>query len=127
LRGEAANPEAVCANYAALLKSRPPDFAVLEMGIDPPDCDSAAVNVIELNEAYRRQQVRDGAFAELEDVPTKALSLTRQTIMNCEKLFLIAPESHRQNTESRAASILRSHPNARFFLDREAALTCKPL
>ena len=77
LRGEAANPEAVCANYAALLKSRPPDFAVLEMGIDPPDCDSAAVNVIELNEAYRRQQVRDGAFAELEefiDTPVKYYS-----------------------------------------------------
>src|SRR5262249_2354497 len=32
LRGEAANPEAVCVNYTALLKSRPPDFAVLELG-----------------------------------------------------------------------------------------------
>ncbi len=134
LRGEAANPEAVCANYAALLKSRPPDFAVLEMGIDSPDYDSAAVNVVELNQAYCRQQVRDGAFARLEDVPAKALSLTLPTIMNCEKLFLIAPESRQQNTdlesliaESPAASILRSHPNALLFLDREAAFICKLL
>ena len=34
LRGEAANPEAVCANYAALLKSRPPDFAILNLSED---------------------------------------------------------------------------------------------
>lgn len=141
LRGEAANPEAVCANYAAKLKSRPPDFAVLGIGenghlafIDPPVCDfqdSAAVKIVELDETCRQQQVNDGAFARLEEVPSRALSLTIPTIMACEKLFVIVPGSRKQKairdvlegaiTESCPASILRTHPNAHLFLDREAA------
>ena len=146
LRGEAANPEAVCANYTAKLKSRPPDFAVLGIGenahlafIDPPVCDfgiqakagPAAVKIVELDETCRQQQVNDGAFAKLEDVPKHALSLTIPTIMACEKLFVIVPGDRKQNavrdalegviTESCPASILRTHPNAHLFLDRDAA------
>jgi glucosamine-6-phosphate deaminase len=141
LRGEAANPEAVCANYAARLKSRPPDFAVLGIGenghlafIDPPVCDfndSMAVIIVELDEACRQQQVHDGAFAKLEDVPSRALSLTIPTIMACERLFVIVPGVRKQIAvrdaiegpiaESCPASILRTHPNAHLFLDREAA------
>lgn len=141
LRGEAANPEAVCANYAALLKSRPPDFAVLGIGenghlafIDPPVCDfqdPVAVKLVELDETCRRQQVHDGAFAKLEEVPSQALSLTISTIMACEKLFVIVPGSRKQKaihdavegaiTESCPASILQTHSNARLFLDRDAA------
>jgi len=141
LRGEAANPEAVCANYAALLKSRPPDFAVLGIGenghlafIDPPVCDfhdPAAVKIVELDETCRQQQINDGAFTKLDDVPVRALSLTIPTIMACEKLFVIVPGSRKQNAvrdaiegpiaESCPASILRTHPNVHLFLDREAA------
>jgi glucosamine-6-phosphate deaminase len=141
LRGEAANPEAVCANYAANLKSRPPDFAVLGIGenghlafIDPPVCDfndPAAVKIVELDEVCRQQQVHDGAFAKLEDVPKQALSLTIPTIMACEKLFVIVPGGRKQSavrnaiagpiTESCPASILRTHPNGHLFLDAEAA------
>jgi len=141
LRGEAANPEAVCANYAAKLKSRPPDFAVLGIGenghlafIDPLVCDfhdAAAVRIVELDEACRQRQVNDGAFARLEDVPRRALSLTIPTIMACERLFVIVPGGRQQQavrdaiesaiTESCPASILRTHPNAHLFLDREAA------
>jgi glucosamine-6-phosphate deaminase len=146
LRGEAANPEAVCANYAALLKSRPPDFAVLGIGenghlafIDPPYCDfndPAAVRIVELDEVCRRQQVHDGAFAKLEQVPSQALSLTIPTVMACERLFAIVPGARKQNAvhdavkgpiaESCPASILRTHPNAHLFLDRDAAarLSC---
>lgn len=127
LRGEAANPEAVRANYASLLKSRPPDFAVLGIDatgglafVDSPDCDSSAVKIVELDDACRRRQIHAGTFAKPEDVPAKALSLTTPTIMNCEKLFVIAPEG--RIAESHAASILRSHPNVYLFLDREAAV-----
>jgi len=141
LRGEAANPEAVCANYAALLRSRPPDFAVLGIGenghlafIDPPVCDfhdKSAVKVVELDETCRRQQVHDGAFTKLEDVPRHALSLTIPTILSCERLFAIVPGARKQQavrsavegviSESCPASILRTHPNAHLFLDRESA------
>ncbi|MGH9847204.1 MAG: hypothetical protein ACREEM_51565, partial [Blastocatellia bacterium] len=53
IRGEAANPAAVCENYAALLRSRPPDFAVLGIGEEgglgfsgPPSCDFSESNLL---------------------------------------------------------------------------------
>lgn len=118
IRGEAANPEAVCTNYAALLKTRPPDFAVLEIGengqlalIDSRACnfgDSAAVKLID-----------------------SAISLTIPTLMACPTLFVIATGEGKQRavsaalegeiTESCPASILQTHPNAHLFLDKEAA------
>ena len=118
LRGEAANPEAVCANYAALLKSRPPDFAALELGengrlasINPSLCDfkdPAMVRVFELDDPSRR-----------------AISLTIPAIMACPKLFLIAPDAANlqaaratiegEITTACPASILRTHDDARMF------------
>src|SRR5262245_2362254 len=118
LRGEAANPEAVCANYAALLKSRPPDFAALELGengrlasIRPGVCDfndPAMIRVVELDDPSRR-----------------AISLTIPAIMACPKLFLISSESANRGaaraaiegeiTTSCPASILRTHDDARMF------------
>jgi glucosamine-6-phosphate deaminase len=119
LRGEAANPEAVCANYAALLKSRPPDFAALDLGeigrlasIDSRVCDfndPLMVKVVELDALSRR-----------------AISLTIPAIMTCPKLFLIATEevnrgAHRamiegEITMSCPASILKTHEDAHMFI-----------
>lgn len=124
LRGEAANPEAVCANYAALLKSRPPDFAALDLGedgslasINPRVCDfndPAVVRVVESDGASRR-----------------AISLTTPAIMACPKLFLIAPGAIKREAARRMiegeiattcpASILRTHEDAHLFLDRNSA------
>lgn len=141
LRGEAANPEAVCANYAATLKSRPPDFAALGIGEnghlafnDPPVCDfsdPAMVKIVELDEACRQQQVNDGAFAKLEDVPRRALTLTIPAIMACPRLFVVVPGVRKQQavrdavegriTTACPASILRTHNDAHLFLDRDSA------
>jgi glucosamine-6-phosphate deaminase len=118
LRGEAANPQAVCANYAALLKSRPPDFATLALGengrlasINPSLCDfndPAMVRVVELDENSHR-----------------AISLTTPAIMACPKLFLIAPDAANRQaaratieeeiTTACPASILRTHDDAHMF------------
>jgi glucosamine-6-phosphate deaminase len=118
IRGEAANPDAVCTNYAALLKTRTPDFAVLEIGesgqlalIDSRACDfedSAAVKLVE-----------------------SAISLTIPTLMACPTLFVTMFGEQKQQavqdalegevTESCPASILQTHPNAHLFLDKEAA------
>ena len=124
LRGEAANPTAVCANYAARLASRPPDLALLDIGprgrlalIDPPACDfddPAAVRVVALDEPPRR-----------------ALSLTIPTVMKCPRLIALALGPGRQAAVRAAlagpiapacpASILRRHPAALLFLDRDSA------
>jgi glucosamine-6-phosphate deaminase len=141
LRGEAANPEAVCANYSALLKSRPPDFATLGIGESghlafnaSPVCDfndPAVVKVVELDDVRREQQVNDGAFAKLEDVPRRALTLTVSSILACPRLFVIAPGVRKQQavrdtiegdiTTACPASILRTHRDAHLFLDRDSA------
>jgi glucosamine-6-phosphate deaminase len=122
IRGEAANPEAACANYAALLKSRPPDFAVLGIGPDgrlgsiaPLVCDfndAAPVKVVELSHGQR------------------ALSLTIPTILGCRTLFAIAYGRRSQDAIRKMiegeigpacpASILRKHSNAHLFLDQES-------
>ena len=141
LRGEAANPAAVAKNYANLLQFKPPAFAALGIGEnghlafnDPPVCDfndSEAVKIVELDEACRQQQVNDGCFPALADVPRRALTVTIPTIMACAKLFVSVPGPRKQQAVQRTldgpittacpASILRLHPDAHLFLDRESA------
>ncbi|MBI1766115.1 MAG: glucosamine-6-phosphate deaminase [Acidobacteria bacterium] len=141
LRGEAANPAAVCANYAALLAFKPPDFAALGIGEnghlafnDPPVCDfndPETVKIVELDEACRQQQVNDGCFPTLDAVPRRALTLTIPTLMACAKLFLSVPGPRKQQAVKKTlqgpittgcpASILRMHKDAHLFLDQEAA------
>ena len=62
--------------------------------IDPPECDFADpldVRVVTLDEPCRRQQVHDGAFAALEDVPRTALSLTIPFLMRVPRAVAIVP------------------------------------
>lgn len=141
LRGEAANPKAVCANYASLLAFKPPDFAALGIGEnghlafnDPPVCDfndPEVVKIVKLEEACRQQQVNDGCFPTLDAVPRRALTLTIPTLMACAKLFLSVPGPRKQQavkqtlhgpiTTGCPASILRMHKDAHLFLDQDAA------
>ena len=141
LCGEAADGSEEADRYVQLLKDNPPDFAVLGIGenghlafIDPPFCDfndPKAVKVVELDEVCRNQQVNDGAFATLEEVPRNALSLTIPTLMARPKLFAIAPgpakrEAIKKTVEGPIsttcpASILRTHPDAHLFIDTVAA------
>ena len=141
LRGEAGDAAAECRRYATLLKEDPPDFAVLGIGenghlafIDPPFCDfddPEPVKVAELDEVCRVQQVHDGAFATLEEVPNSALSLTIPTIMSRPKLFAVVPGPAKARAirgviegpieTACPASILRNHGDAHLFIDRDSA------
>ena len=141
LRGDAPDGTAEATRYAELLQQNPPDFAVLGIGenghlafIDPPFCDfndPESVKVVQLDEICRNQQVNDGAFASLAEVPRNALSLTIPTLMARPKLFAIAPgpakrEAIKNTVEGPVsttcpASILRTHPDAHLFIDVVAA------
>lgn len=122
LRGEAANPAAVAANYAALLASRPPDFAILEIGengqigfITASNCDFADPATVRVVKAGK----------------VRALALTIPTLMACPRLFVSAAGARRQeavrallNDEvapACPASILRTHPQAHLFVTQDAA------
>jgi glucosamine-6-phosphate deaminase len=121
LRGEAANPDAVCSNYAALLKTRPPDFAALELG-ENGRLASINPNVCDFNDPARIRVV------EATDSRGSAISLTIPAIMACPKLFLIVPETADRDevrtmiedevTPAFPASILRTHNAAHMFCPR---------
>ena len=141
LRGDSEDGAVETKRYSELLAANPPDFAVLGIGenghlafIDPPFCnfdDPQSVKVVELDEVCRAQQVNDGAFATIDDVPRHALSLTIPTIMARPRLFAIVPgpakrEAIKSTIEgpvatSCPASILRRHHDAHLFIDRDSA------
>jgi glucosamine-6-phosphate deaminase len=141
LRGEAPDGAAEAFRYAQLLEENPPDIGVLGIGenghlafIDPPFCnfeDPEAVKVVQLDEVCRQQQVNDGAFQSLDEVPGDALSLTIPTLMARPKLFAIAPGPAKRSAIKNAlegpistscpASILRTHPDAHLFIDSDSA------
>ncbi len=141
LDGQAKDLAAECARYAALLRAAGPSLAVLGIGenghlafIDPPVCDFAEpadVRVVELDEPCRRQQVNDGCFPSLPDVPRTALSLTVPFLMSVPRAVAIVPGPAKRAAIAAAvlgpvttacpASILRRHPDATLFLDDDSA------
>jgi len=141
LRGDAADWKAECERYAGLLAQAPPDLVALGIGenghlafIDPPVCDfndPQAVRLVDLEEVCRAQQVHDGMFASLDDVPKQALSLTIPVFLRTPRAVCMVPGPTKARAvkaalegpigEACPASILRRHPNATLFLDRESA------
>jgi glucosamine-6-phosphate deaminase len=141
LDGTAADLAAECARYAVLLHAEAPSLAILGIGenghlafIDPPVCDffeKADVRVVELDEVCRHQQVHDGSFARLEDVPRTALSLTVPYLMRVPRAVAIVPGPAKTAairaalegplTTACPASILRRHRDATLYLDSASA------
>lgn len=124
IRGEAANPEAVCANYGALMNSRPPDFAVLGIG-DGGSVGGLVTAESDFDETARVMIVRQGPFRQTW------ITLTMPVILSCNALFILATGAEKSGSMREAllepvskdcpASILRTHPNVVFFLDSESA------
>jgi glucosamine-6-phosphate deaminase len=139
--GGASDQAGECARYAGLLQRERPGLVILGVGenghlafIDPPVCNFAEkldVRVVELDGPCRQQQVHDGGFARLEDVPRTAFSLTIPFIMGVPRAVAIVPGPAKRAaigaaldgpvTAACPASILRRHSNATLFLDEESA------
>ena len=133
--------EAECARYAALLQENPVDIVVLGIGEnghiafnDPPVADfkdPKAVKIVKLDEICRNQQVNDGCFASIDDVPTHALTLTVPTLMAGKQLFCIVPATTKANAVYNTvnaeigtecpATAMRLHPNVTLYLDADSA------
>ena len=104
---------------------------------DPP-CDmsvSDAYLVVELDEACRRQQLGEGWFPTMDDVPRQAISMSMQWILKPKHLVVTCPDGrkstavkaclHGPMSPSCPASYLRSHPSAVLFIDQGAASQLK--
>jgi glucosamine-6-phosphate deaminase len=141
LNGEAADLAEECARYAALLERHAPGLVAMGIGenghlafIDPQNCDfedPARVRAVELDEICRMQQVHDGAFERLVDVPLRALSLTIPCMLGRPRVVATVPGPTKREAVKAAlegpvaeicpASALRRHPRATLYLDRESA------
>ncbi len=136
----AADAAAECERYTALLKNNPCDIVVMGVGEnghiafnDPPVADfndSLTVKPVKLDEICRQQQVNDGCFATIDEVPTHAITLTVPTLMAPPTVFCIVPGKTKAQAiydmlelsidESCPASILRTHKNATLYLDADS-------
>jgi glucosamine-6-phosphate deaminase len=142
--GEAADPRAECARLGEILARSAIDAALVGIGEnghlafnDPPadfQTDQAYL-VLDLDEACRRQQLREGWFATLDDVPRQAVSMSIRQIMRAARIICSVPELRKaravQQTVAGAvtpllpASILQRHPAATIYLDRDSASLLK--
>lgn len=138
--GREGNAAEDCAHYAEILREHPLDLAFIGIGEnghiafnDPHEADfhdPQLVREVSLDEQCRMQQVHDGCFATLEDVPTHALTLTIPAIMAAPHLICTVPGPQKRAAVTAAcrgpistacpASILRTHPDATLFCDADS-------
>jgi glucosamine-6-phosphate deaminase len=125
---------------ARALASAPIDLAFAGIGenghlaFNDPPADFETEDpylIVDLDEACRRQQVGEGWFPDLSSVPTKAITISIRQLMKAAELICVVPDQRKARAVSRClegevspetpASILRQHPNAWLYLDRDSA------
>lgn len=134
------DPAEECGRYTEVLLENPIDIVCLGIGEnghiafnDPPVADfedPQAMKPVELDEASRHQQVNDGMFPSIDDVPTHALTLTVPSLMSGAHLICAVPGATKRGavecalrgpvTTDCPASVLRRHPDCVFYTDKEA-------
>jgi glucosamine-6-phosphate deaminase len=138
---QAERPLRTCLAYEEILLAEPPDIVCAGIGEnghlafnDPPVADfrdPVLVKVVRLDEPCRRQQLHDGCFERIEDVPTHAYTLTVPTLLSAPVVSVVVPGPRKAEAvlatlrgpigEGCPATALRGHPGATLFLDRESA------
>lgn len=141
------HPAAVCQAIGELLVRAPIDVAFVGIGEnghlafnDPPaDFETEAPYlIVELDEACRRQQVGEGWFKSLAEVPRQAISMSIRQILKAKKILCIVPDLRKAEAVKAClqgpvnpfapASILQTHADVTVFLDTgSAALMGGPL
>jgi glucosamine-6-phosphate deaminase len=140
IEGDAADVDAAIRRYTSLLERYPADICVMGIGEnghlafnDPPAdfTTSRIMHVVTLDDACRRQQVGEGHFARVADVPAQALTLTVPVLLNAKRLLVITPDKRKAVAVKAAltgpvgpqcpASILRTQRHAVLYLDQDAA------
>jgi glucosamine-6-phosphate deaminase len=134
------DPQEVIADVTAKIRKAPIDVAFVGIGEnghlafnDPPadfDTEESYI-VVELDEACRKQQLGEGWFKSLDDVPRRALSMTVREILKSQQIIAIVPEARKAQAVAKCfggeisplapASILRTHANATIYLDKDSA------
>jgi glucosamine-6-phosphate deaminase len=141
INGEASDPSLEGKRYADLLSQFPADIVCMGIGEnthiafnDPHEADfhdPLLVKEVNLDQASRQQQVNDGCFANIDEVPVSALTLTIPALLDAKNIFCIVPGKtkaqavyHTLNDEVNdkyPSTVLRNHTNAILYLDKESA------
>ena len=141
LDGNVEDIQSECKRYSTLLENHPIDIVCMGIGEnghlafnDPPVAnfnDPEKVKVVTLDLPCRQQQVNDGCFARLEEVPTQALTLTIPALMSAKVINCVVPGSAKAtavlNTLTKPicsdfpSTALRNHNGAILFLDMDSS------
>ncbi len=145
LDGDAADPLEVVQRVGKELASKPVDIAFLGVGenghiaFNDPPADFKTEEpyiVVSLDEACRQQQVGEAWFADISQVPTRAISMSARQILKAREILAVVPGPRKAQavrtcfegviSPMAPASILRTHPNATVYLDRNSAALLGP-
>jgi len=143
INGNAEDLAAECIRYAHLLLQYPADIVCMGIGEnthiafnDPHTADfndPLLVKIVTLDEMSRQQQVNDGCFATLDDVPVSAITLTVPALLQANFICCIVPGNNKamavfhtinsEVDEKYPSTSLKKHNNAILYLDKESAAT----
>jgi len=139
LDGEGDVP-ALCRKVGAELNAAPIDVAFVGIGenghlaFNDPPADFTTEEpylIVNLDEACRRQQVGEGWFKDLSEVPQQAVSMSIRQILKAQKIICIVPDRRKapavkacledEISPAVPASILRTHPDVTLYLDANSS------
>ena len=139
------NPAEVVRRVGESLRSAPVDVAFAGIGenghlaFNDPPADFQTEDpyvVVNLDEPCRRQQVGEGWFADLSEVPRQAISMSVLQILKAREIIAVVPDARKAQavklclegeiSPMAPASILRTHPAATLYLDSESASLLSP-
>jgi len=145
LDGDLPDPAEVVRREGKALASAPIDIAFLGIGenghiaFNDPPADFKIEDpyiIVNLDEASRRQQVGEAWFADISQVPTRAISMSVQQILKSNEILAVVPDRRKAEAIKACfegeisplapASILRTHSNATLYLDRNSASLLGP-
>ena len=140
LDGDAADPSEVVSVVGRELSSAPIAIAFLGIGenghiaFNDPPADFKTEEpyiIVNLDEACRRQQVGEGWFADISQVPQQAISMSVRQILKAKELLVVVPDARKAQavkaclegeiSPTAPASALRTHPNTTVYLDTNSA------
>jgi glucosamine-6-phosphate deaminase len=132
--------DAVCRRVGAAIREAPIDCAFVGIGEnghlafnDPPaDFDTEEPYlIVQLDAACRRQQVGEGWFRTIDDVPERAISISIRQILAAHEIICVVPDARKAVavktclegpvSADAPASILQTHPNTTVYLDTASA------
>jgi glucosamine-6-phosphate deaminase len=142
LNGIAPDPAEECKRYGELLQKYPTDITFAGIGEnghmafnDPGIADFFEKDLVKINPSLdavcRQQQINDGWFKSLEEVPDRALTVTFYALLRAEHLLVTVPAKSKSAIVKAClegpicfeapSSIIRVHRNARLFIDKDSA------